>query len=151
MNATGTKPESDTFHSFAEIAGLVRRFETAEISREEWTHRAHLTVACWYLLCYPEPEAICEMRARILGYLDARRIKTTPEAGYHETITLCWMRLVRHYLTEIDLDCSLVVLVNGLTRRYSDKNLLFRHYSRERLLSTEARANWVEPDLAPLP
>jgi hypothetical protein len=28
--------------------------------------------------------------------------------------------------------------------------MLFTFYSRERLMSVEARARWVEPDLAPL-
>ena len=31
------------------------------------------------------------------------------------------------------------------------KDALLRHYSRERLMSVEARARFVEPDLAPLP
>ena len=30
------------------------------------------------------------------------------------------------------------------------RDMLFTFYSRERLLSVEARAHWIEPDLAPL-
>jgi hypothetical protein len=32
-----------------------------------------------------------------------------------------------------------------------DKQLPFRHCSREAMFSSEARARWVEPDLRPLP
>ena len=32
-----------------------------------------------------------------------------------------------------------------------DKQLSFRHWSREAMFSSEARARWVEPDLRPLP
>jgi hypothetical protein len=31
------------------------------------------------------------------------------------------------------------------------KDWLFTHWSRERLMSVEARRGWVEPDLMPLP
>jgi len=32
----------------------------------------------------------------------------------------------------------------------ADREALFAFYSRERLMSTLSRAEWVEPDLAPL-
>jgi hypothetical protein len=32
-----------------------------------------------------------------------------------------------------------------------DKSLPFRHWSRERIFASDARAGWVDPDLLPLP
>ena len=32
----------------------------------------------------------------------------------------------------------------------ADKNLLFKFYSRETLMSARAKSEWVEPDIAPL-
>lgn len=40
-------------------------------------------------------------------------------------------------------------LVNEALVRFADKRMLLRFYSRDRLMSPEARAGWVEPDLAP--
>jgi len=38
-----------------------------------------------------------------------------------------------------------------LVDRYGSKRLPFEYYSRERLMSWEARMDWVGPDLKPLP
>ncbi len=151
MSSTAIETRTPTFHASAEIESLVRAFERAEISRDEWNHRSHLTVACWYLLCYPFPEAVDTMRRALQRYLDARGIKTTLENGYHETITVGWMRLLSHYLGRTNLDCSLVDLINRLNDHYRDKDCLLTHYSRERLMSWEARCAWIEPDLQPMP
>ncbi|MGH9853018.1 MAG: hypothetical protein ACREBD_24535 [Blastocatellia bacterium] len=77
-------------------------------------------------------------------------IVTTRESGYHETMTIFWIRMVKSFLREATLECSLVYLINDLTGRYASTRLPFEYYSRDRLMSLEARLNWVEPDLKPL-
>jgi len=151
MSAIAVETKRTEYRAFAEIESLVRAFEKAEIAREEWNHRAHLTVACWYLLCYPAEEAVWRMRGALQRYLSARGIVTTRERGYHETITISWMRLVRHYLAQTNLDCSLVELINSLVEHYSDKDFLLRYYNRDLLMSWEARTGWIDPDVKPLP
>jgi hypothetical protein len=39
---------------------------------------------------------------------------------------------------------------NSLIKAHGDKTLPLKYYSRERLMSWEARTRWVEPDLSPL-
>ncbi|MDY7014636.1 MAG: hypothetical protein SVX43_13740, partial [Cyanobacteriota bacterium] len=39
------------------IVNLVRAFEERTLPRSRWTHAAHLIVALWYLMQYPESEA----------------------------------------------------------------------------------------------
>ena len=151
MSAIAVETKRTEYRAFTEIESLVRAFEKAEIARDDWNHRGHLTVACWYLLCYPAEEAVERMRDSLQRYLSLRGIVTTRERGYHETITVSWMRLVRHYLAQTNLDCSLVELINGLVEHYSDKDFLLRYYSRDSLMSLEARTGWVEPDVKPLP
>ena len=63
------------------------------------------------------------------------------------TLTLFWMRIVRGYLAEESRNRSIVHLANGLIAKYADRHLPFRYYTRDRLMSAEARINWVEPDL----
>ena len=63
------------------------------------------------------------------------------------TLTLFWMRIVRGYLAEESRNRSIVHLANGLIAKYADGTLPFRYYTRDRLMSWEARLNWVEPDL----
>jgi hypothetical protein len=143
-------PELTTFRTTEEILSLVRRFEDCTLPREEWTHAAHLTVALWHLLQYDWPEAVARVRLSIQRYNAAHGIRATPTGGYHETLTLFWMRHVRSFLEAGRNEArSLVALANDLAGS-ADKGLPLAHYTRERLFSAEARASWVEPDLKPL-
>jgi hypothetical protein len=143
--------EIAVFRSATEVLSLVRGFEFCTLPRAEWTHRAHLTVALWYCLRHPFAEATRLVRDGIRKYNAAHGIVQTPTSGYHETMTLFWLRIVRKYLAEVaPVDCSLPALVNGLTERYGDKGLPFEYYTRELIFSAKARAAWVEPDLKEL-
>ncbi|MBV8856781.1 MAG: hypothetical protein JOZ02_07465 [Acidobacteria bacterium] len=142
--------EAATFRTTDEILTLVRRFEDCTLPREEWTHAAHLTVALWHLLQFDWPEAVARVRARIKRYNAAHGIVTTPTGGYHETLTLFWLRMVRAFLeAERNEARALVHLANDLAATH-DRGLPLKHYTRERLFSPEARAGWVEPDLKSL-
>jgi hypothetical protein len=135
-----------TFRSTEEILSLLRGFDDCTLPREEWTHAAHLTVALWHLLQYDWPEAVERVRRGIKRYNAAHGIVTTPTGGYHETLTIFWLRHVRSFLEAGRNEArSLVALANELTAT-ADKNLPLEHYTRERLFSPEARAAWVEPD-----
>lgn len=151
MSVLAQKLKPEEYLSFNEIIKLVGEFENGTLPRSYWTHRAHLTVACWYLICHEVPEAIPRIREGIKKYNISQGIITTKDNGYHETITLFWVKMVRGHLSQSTLDCSIVHLVNDLVIRFSDRNLPFEYYSRERLMSWEARLNWMEPDLKPLP
>src|SRR4051812_31440641 len=140
-------PEMTTFRTTGEILALVRRFEDCTLPREEWTHAAHLTVALWHLLEYDWPEAVAHVRAGIQRYNAAHGIRATPTGGYHETLTLFWLRHVRSFLEDGRNEArALVALANDLADT-ADKSLPLAFYTRELLFSTEARASWVEPDL----
>ena len=56
------------------------------------------------------------MRDGLHRHLDAWGIQTTLERGYHETITVAWMRLVKHHLTTANLECTLVELIKESTK-----------------------------------
>ncbi|HZT59399.1 MAG TPA: hypothetical protein VFA21_12385 [Pyrinomonadaceae bacterium] len=135
------------FRTTDEILALVRGFEDCRLPREEWTHAAHLTVALWHLLQYDWPEAVERVRSGIERYNAAHGIVATPTGGYHETLTIFWLRRVRSFLESGRNEArSLVALANELVAS-ADKNLPLEHYTRELLFSPEARARWVEPDL----
>jgi hypothetical protein len=138
------------FRTNEEIFSLVRRFDDCSLPRSEWTHAAHLTVALWFLLEFDWPEATERVRRGIRRYNAAHGIVTTPTGGYHETLTLFWLRVVRSFLEGgRNEGRALVSLANELMAG-ADSGLPLRHYTRERLFSAEARAVWVEPDLKPV-
>jgi hypothetical protein len=73
-------------------------------------------------------------------------------AGYHETITQASLHMTRRILAELPNDtmpsAALAVL---LASPLGDKDWPLSHWSRELLMSKEARRAWVTPDLQKLP
>ena len=135
------------FRSAAELEDLVCRFEACTIAPAEFTHRAHLAVALWYLAHAPLAEAAAHMRAGLLRFIAHNNVD--PQK-YNETITLFWLKLVGHFIEQADENRSLPELANELLARFGDTQLLFRHYSRELIQTEAAKTAWVEPDLKPL-
>ncbi|HYP01849.1 MAG TPA: hypothetical protein VER76_16785 [Pyrinomonadaceae bacterium] len=135
-----------------EVKRLVREFEACTLAGERWTHEAHLTVALWYLVRHAGAEATRLIREGIQRYNLARGVEMTKDGGYHETITLFYIRVIRRYLNGTDAEdaATLAELLDGLIAACGDRNFPFEYYSRERLLSWEARTGWLEPDLKSL-
>lgn len=151
MMSSKAAPDVEIPHPTADdIERLISEFESCSLPRERWTHQAHLTVGLWYLLRHEKGLATRFIRQKIRRYNRAHGIVTTKESGYHETITLFFIRVVSKYLNEAQADSSIVELLDGLIDSYGDKNLPLAYYSKERLMSWEARTRWVEPDLKPL-
>jgi hypothetical protein len=90
------------------------------------------------------------MREGIRRFNASKRIPDGLEHGYHETLTVAWVRILdavtRTHGPEADA-CAFLAKHAELR----DKTLLRRHYSRGRLVTWEAKRRFVEPDLAPLP
>jgi hypothetical protein len=135
----------------AEIVHLGEGLIACGLTREEWTHEAHLA-ACLYILSERGdlvaerdlPGLIRRFNESVGGVNDATQ-------GYHETITQCFISGVRAYLARAGKG-RLAERVNGLLLSPEGKRDWPLHfYSRELLFSTAARLGRVEPDLAPLP
>jgi hypothetical protein len=131
----------------SEIESLIFTFEQCALSRSQWTHSAHLTIAFWYLIHYPKLSATRRIREGIQRYNDALGILQTKDSGYHETITLFWVKRVDRFLTEWTDSHSILMQLNALLQEYDDPCLPFQYYSRDRLMSWESRTTWLEPDL----
>jgi hypothetical protein len=134
----------------AELAELMDAFESATISRSEWTHRAHLSMALVYLLRYGQELGPARIRAGILHFNAALNIEQTPTGGYHETITRFYIWVVGRFLASADVTKPRFELANELFEQWGDRSLPLQYYSKERISSWEARTGWVAPDLRPL-
>ena len=65
---------------------------------------------------------------------------------YHETMTMFWMRTVADFDASRN-GASLLEKTNAIVETY-DKEYPLRFYTRERLFSDEARAAFIEPNIA---
>lgn len=128
-----------------EIRSLVRAFEGCEIHPAEFKHYQHLAVALWYVAHAPFGEATETMRSGIQK-LAAAYNKT----GYHETITVFWLTIVRGFFDRAVKNESIAAIANLLIEDCGDKDLIYSYYSRELLNSATAKEEWMAPDLKPL-
>ncbi len=134
------------FRNEKEILDLVAAFESATISREGWRHAQHLAVGLFYAEKHGLEEGTDKMRSGILRLLEKGfGVDLSKEMPYHETITVFWMRTAYAFLL-LTRGTSPVERTNALIAA-CDKDFPLRFYSRERLFSEEARAEYISPDL----
>jgi hypothetical protein len=73
-------------------------------------------------------------------------------SGYHETITQASLRMARRVLAGLPEEVSLAGAFAALMDSpLGDKDWPLAYWSRDRLMSAEARRNWVAPDIRALP
>ena len=136
------------YESENEIAAVVESFESATISRDDWRHAEHLTVALYYVTEHDYEKALTKMRDGIFNLLGAFEVDLTAEMPYHETLTIFWLVTISDFAGSKS-DCSLIEICNELIEKF-DKNYPLRFYSSERLFSDEARSKFDEADIISL-
>ena len=130
---------------------IARMFLARTLPEPEWTHHAHFRVGLWHLLRYDAAETMDRLRRGIRAYNEAVGTINSDASGYHETFTRFYVTMIAAFVSSRDRSQPLDEMAADLLVEVGDKDLPFRYYSRERILSVIARREWVEPDLAPLP
>jgi hypothetical protein len=129
---------------------LLQQFEDCTLPFDQWVHRTHLKVAYLCLTRYPFERAVEKMRSGIRAYNAAHQVPDEPTRGYHETMTMAWLRIIHAMLRVNGPADSADEFVSGQPQLWEKKNLRF-FYSPELMMSPQAKREFVEPDLAPLP
>jgi hypothetical protein len=134
-----------------DVEDLAARFAVPSLRAAEWTHVAHLAVGAWHVHRYGAPEALRRVRDGIRRLNVSIGGANTETSGYHESITAAYITLLAAFLDSCPPGLSLAECLARLWNTpLAERDILLRFYSRERLFSMEARARWVDPDLAPL-
>lgn len=142
---------SAAYRQLAEIERIVAGFSEGTLPCDQWTHQAHLTVGLWYAREYPSQEALDRVRAAIKRYNARCGVVDSLSRGYHETLTRFYMWLIGKYLSGVADPSDWVAVTNGLVDGHAaGRDAPLAYYSREHLMSAEARAGWVPPDIRPL-
>src|ERR1700686_600664 len=120
-------------------------FEAGKIANQDFHHRDHLRLA-WIQIRRLGPGPGADTAAGAIRQF-------APPHGhagrFPETMTRFWVRVVGMGITShptVSFDDLLAAEPHLL-----DKNLPFRHWSRERMGSDEARRQWTEPDVRLMP
>ena len=140
------------YTSESEIIRIGEGFAACSLPRSEWTHAAHFAAALWLLRTRPELDAAAVMPGMIRAYNDSVGRVNDDSGGYHETITQASLRALKGVLEANPPDMPLFQIVNALMASgLGNPNWLLEYWSQGRLMSVEARRQWLEPDLKPLP
>ena len=138
-------------HQTTWLDDLAGRFQGCAVPAKEWTHAAHLVVGLWHVHRYGAMDALVRLRVGIRRLNESHGAVNSTTNGYHETITAAYVQLLTQYLdrrgTDMPLELQALDLLAG---PLAVRDVLFTFYSRDRLMSTNARLEWLEPDLAPI-
>ena len=138
------------YSSISEIETLVYAFEKHELPKEKWTHAAHLTVGLWYVSNFSIDEAMDKVRVNIRSYNESVGGQNTSTSGYHETISRFYILILNDYAKNTSSSLSVELFNNMLESELSAPSYPFHFYSKDYLMSENARAIFCEPDLKPL-
>jgi len=142
----------EIYASEADIIRVGEGFLTCTLPRVEWTHAAHFAAALWLMRYRPDLDASREMPRMIRAYNESVGKTNDDSGGYHETITQASLRALRGVLEANPADMPVYQIVNALVASsLGNPNWLLEYWSRDLLMSAEARRQWREPDLKALP
>jgi hypothetical protein len=134
-------------------AELVAQFESSTLPFAQWTHRAHVRVAFCYLREHGFDRALEKLRTGIKSYNAANNVPDTPTSGYNETTTHAFLHLI-----DATMRAYGDVVPTPTADAFCDAHPQLQHrhalrlfYSPQRRMHPEAKTQFVEPDLAPLP
>jgi hypothetical protein len=105
---------------------FIHAFEAGRIAPQDFHHADHLRLALAYLA---DSSSAAEAADRMAAALRRFARAAGQEQKYHHTLTVAWVRLVA---------------------RLFDQRLPLAYYSPDRLFSSEAREQWLEPDVQQL-
>ena len=140
------------FHNDAEIVHIGEGMMARTLPRPEWTHEAHLATTTYLLTRRPDIDIDNQLPGFIRRYNESVGGVNSDTEGYHDTITRAYLCGIRLFLKEADVSRPIHELVNELLMSpMGRRDWPLRFWSKERLMSVEARRGWVEPDLRVMP
>jgi hypothetical protein len=131
----------------ADDRAFVAAFERCEIAPEAFDHASHVRLAYAYLCDHPTEAAAERMKTSLLAFLAHVGVGA---AKYHETITRAWIMAVAHFMAQ-SAPCASAEAFIAANPRLLDSKIMLTHYSAALLFSTEARQNFVDPDIQSIP
>jgi hypothetical protein len=133
---------------------FLEAFERCTLYRSQWTHEAHLRMAWLYLARYSLNESIELARIgirRLNSFFQsiARGLGQDTRDGYHDTITVAFVRLIASRLKKNETFLDFRARNPDLFDR--KLTALLQFYSNDLLHSLAAKERFIEPNVRKLP
>jgi flavin reductase len=124
---------------------FIATFERGGFGGDAFPHQAHVRMA-WLYVTRLGPEAAIDRATegiRRLAMANGR------EPLYHDTVTRAWVYLVADAIANSPSANFREFMARN--PQLLEKQLLLEYYSPDVLSSSQARATWIAPDVAPIP
>jgi hypothetical protein len=131
-------------------AELMKAFEDCTIDKRSWNHEAHVRVAWLHLGRDPFAAALEKLGAGIRRLNAAHGVRDGLETGYHETLTCAFLCAIWATTQSAPPSASSREFWNANPHLWA-RTLPRLYYTRGRIMTREAKAQFVPPDIAPLP
>lgn len=130
---------SEAFTAFLED------FAAGVLPRAEWSHSAHLAVAAAIVHA---GGTVVSVRDQILRYNESQGIVSTPDYGYHETVTCFWVERISDLIGGLGRNASAYDAARAVVAAFAHRGRLFdSYYSYNLFESRQARAAYLPPDI----
>jgi hypothetical protein len=129
---------------FARFLDAVHR---GQWPRSDWNHAAHLSAAAAEVCAGDPSTAIDRVRRLILAYNQSQGIVSTPDAGYHETVTRFWVDRLRELVPALGRDATPFEAARAAVAAFAHRRgMLQCYYTFDVLNHRAARASYIPPD-----
>lgn len=138
------RPKYEFLVSRETFAEFVSAFESGSLAAAQWNHAAHVAVAVYYALRYPDT-SLERTRSGIIRHNQAVGTANTSTSGYHETLTSLWAGIVSKMVEGFDDPWEAARF--AVEKAGEDRDLHHLYYSFDVVRDPVARQIWVAPDL----
>ncbi|MDZ7638834.1 MAG: hypothetical protein U5J83_11395 [Bryobacterales bacterium] len=130
-----------------ELNGFLVKFLGCRLPVQEWTHRAHLSVAALLVEEHGRTEALRTLRTAISNYNESTGGTNSETAGYLETLTVFWIDRVAALMERLPGEWERLDRVRAVVEAYGlVRRLDLAYYTFDAAASREARREWIPPD-----
>jgi hypothetical protein len=133
-----------------EIDDFLSAFEGRTLDKARFTHMGHLVVGACAVYRFSEDGAIAYLRAAIPQYNVAVGGRNTETSGYHETVTIFWVKLLERIRETAGPKTREEFVALVLKRFATERDTLAKFYDFDVVNSMEARQMWIAPNLRSL-
>ena len=131
-----------------EIDAFLSEFEAGRLPKARWTHGAHLLTGACYVHALGEAAAIDKMRLCVKRHNESVGTANSDTGGYHETITIAWIKLLAGLLREVGPIERSAFAALTVERFVNERGIFSRYYDFDLPSSVQARRTWIAPTLA---
>jgi hypothetical protein len=121
-------------------------FENGTLPGAEFTHAAHDALCCIHLYRDDAETALDHLRGAIPRFNLSAGGQNTDTSGYHETLTVFWVRVLAAFHAREKWNSRLRFVLEGIAEFGGRSKLHTEYYSYDVVQSKEARRIWVPPD-----